>query len=64
MILDFFADWAPPPVIDAVTGLGFLTHFEAVQRGVIDLRDLIFFGSIIGLALYANALILDHQKAA
>ena len=64
VILDFFADWAPPAVIDAVAGLGFLTHFQAIQRGVIDLRDLIFFGSIIGLALYANALILDHQKAA
>jgi ABC-2 type transport system permease protein len=51
-------------LIDMINGLGFLSHFQAIQRGVIDVRDIVYFASIIGLALYANALILDLEKAA
>ncbi|MAI99790.1 MAG: ABC transporter permease [Nisaea sp.] len=64
IVIEFFANWAPPMLIELVNGLGFLSHFQAIQRGVIDFRDFIYFASIIGLALYANALILDLEKAA
>ena len=40
-----------------------MTHFESIQRGVIDLRDLIFFGSAIVIALTANAYVIDWKKA-
>ena len=36
---------------------------DAIQRGVIDLRDLIFFGSTIVIALIANAYVIDWKKA-
>ena len=64
IVIEFFANWAPPILIDMINGLGFLSHFQAIQRGVIDVRDIVYFASIIGLALYANALILDLEKAA
>ena len=64
IVIEFFANWAPPMLIDMINGLGFLSHFQAIQRGVIDVRDIVYFASIIGLALYANALILDLEKAA
>ena len=35
----------------------------AITSGVIDLRDVIFFFSLIGLFLYANMLIVDLRKS-
>ncbi len=63
VVLEAVRGWAPAVVVDIVAGFGFLTHFQAIARGVIDLRDAIFFGSVIVLALFANALIVDLKKA-
>lgn len=63
VVLDFFSAWAPADVVQAVGGFGFLPHFQSIQRGVIDLRDIIFFASIIIVALTANAVIVDWRKA-
>ena len=44
----------PPVLAGAATRLGLLTHFSAITRGVLDLRDLVYFVSItvafLGLA--------------
>ena len=38
-------------------------HFSAITRGVIDLRDLVYFLSIIVAFLAANAILVDLKKA-
>ena len=43
--------------------LSFLTHFEAISRGVIDLRDLVYFLALISAWLYASVLVVDMKKA-
>jgi ABC-2 type transport system permease protein len=63
MVLGFLTGWAPQPVIDAVASFSFLQHFLAVMRGVIDLKDFIFFASMILAFLYANAIIVELKKA-
>jgi ABC-2 type transport system permease protein len=63
VILDFFSAWASSDIVQTVGNFGFLPHFQSIQRGVIDLRDLIFFGSVIVIALTANAVIIDWRKA-
>ena len=63
VILDFFSAWASADIVQAVGNFGFLPHFQSIQRGVIDFRDVIFFGSIIVIALTANAVIIDWRKA-
>ena len=63
VVLDFFSAWAPSEFVQAVGNFGFLPHFQSIQRGVIDLRDLFFFASIIVISLTANALIIDWRKA-
>jgi ABC-2 type transport system permease protein len=40
-----------------------LTHFEAISKGVIDLRDVTYFAALIGFWLTATALVLDMKKA-
>lgn len=63
MVLDFFSGWAPAALTSTVASLSIMTHFQAIQTGVLDLRDLIYFVTLIALFLYANALILDLRKA-
>jgi ABC-2 type transport system permease protein len=63
LVLDFFAGWAPQALTDTVSGLSFLTHFNSISKGVIDLRDVLYFLIVIGTWLYATAVVLDLKKA-
>jgi ABC-2 type transport system permease protein len=53
----------PQPIVDAVASLSFLTHFSSIAKGVIDLRDLLYFGILIATWLAANAIVLEMKKA-
>lgn len=64
LVLDFFRGWAPFAIIDAISSFSFLSHFTAIQAGVLDLRDLIFFLTLIALFLTANVVIIDLKKTA
>jgi ABC-2 type transport system permease protein len=63
LVLDAFRGWAPLPLVEAISSFSFLSHFAAITGGVIDLRDVIFFFSLIGLFLTANMLIVDLRKS-
>jgi len=63
MVLDAFRGWAPPGVVDAVASLSLLTHFEAIAKGVVDLRDLTFFALMIACFLAASIVLLDLHKS-
>jgi ABC-2 type transport system permease protein len=63
LVLNVFRAIAPVGLVDAIAGLSFLTHFNAISKGVIDLRDLIYFLLSIGFWLYANAVVIDLKKA-
>lgn len=45
--------YLPGPLLPVAEWLSFTRHFQNIARGVIDLRDLMFYGSVIGLSLYA-----------
>jgi ABC-2 type transport system permease protein len=63
LVLDLLRLALPQVLVDAVSSLGFLTHFDAISKGVIDLRDLVYFAALIGFWLTATALVLDMKKA-
>jgi ABC-2 type transport system permease protein len=63
-VLDTASGWAPEAVVDAIRSFSFLTHFSAITKGVIDARNFLFFGSLILLFLFANAVLVDLKKAA
>ncbi len=63
MVLDAFSGWAPELLVDAISSLSFLAHFDSMSKGVIDLRDIIYFVSMIIIWLYASAIIIDSKKA-
>jgi ABC-2 type transport system permease protein len=63
LVLDLFSGWAPQPIVDGVASLSFLTHFANISKGVIDFRDLWYFGLLIGGFLYANTIVLQWKQA-
>jgi ABC-2 type transport system permease protein len=62
-VLDMLRGWAPESVVDAVRTSSFLSQMNTVTGGVIDLRALTYFGSLIVACLIANGIILDIKKA-
>jgi ABC-2 type transport system permease protein len=63
LVLNFFSGWAPQAILNAIASLSFLTHFDNLSKGVIDLRDIIYFLSIIAFWLYVNVVIIEMKKA-
>ncbi|MDH4124847.1 MAG: ABC transporter permease [Gammaproteobacteria bacterium] len=63
LVLDAFSGWAPQLLIDGIASLSFLTHFSAISKGVIDLRDLLYFALLISAFLYANTIVLGWKQA-
>lgn len=63
MVLNFFYSWAPQLVVDTISSLSFLTHFQLISKGVIDLRDILYFFALISFWLYANVIIIDLKKS-
>mgnify|MGYP006106469095 FL=1 len=62
IVLDLFSGWAPQAIVDVVSSFSFLSHFESILKGVIDIRDIIFFASLIAFWLYANILAIEAKK--
>ena len=54
----------PQVAIDTIRSFSFLTHFDGITKGLIDLRDVIFFASLMVCFLLANAIVIDIKKAA
>ena len=63
VVLDLVSAWAPQVLVDAIAAMSFLTHFSAISKGVIAVRDLLFFGGMIAVWLWATALVLEVKQA-
>ena len=63
IVLNFFSGWAPQAIVEVVASFSFVAHFNAITRGVIDGRDIVYFGTLIAVFLFANAAIVDLKKS-
>ena len=63
IVLGWLPAWMPDPVKSSIAALSFLTHFNSIVKGVLDLRDLLYFLILIGGWLLANAIVIDMKKA-
>ena len=55
--------FASARVVDLVASFSVMTHFDGFQRGVIDLRDAVFFASLMGFALFTTGVIIRSHRA-
>jgi ABC-2 type transport system permease protein len=62
-VLDFFQGALPRKLVNAVAHLSMLRHFEAIGRGVLDLRDILYFVLTIVAWLAAGVLVLDLKRS-
>ncbi len=63
MVVSAFKGWAPALVVDTVANLSFLTHYDAISKGVLDVRDFVYFLVLIAGGLTATAIVIDKKKA-
>jgi ABC-2 type transport system permease protein len=62
LVLDAFRGWAPQGVVDAISAMSFQAHFESIRRGVLELRDLVYFVGLIVFFLFANVTAIEMKK--
>ncbi|HEY1170393.1 MAG TPA: ABC transporter permease [Verrucomicrobiae bacterium] len=59
----FIGVGAPNWLVETVAAFSVMPHFESLQRGVIDSRDVLFFFSVIGFSLFTTGVIIRSQRA-
>lgn len=63
-VTDLFLKWgAPTGLIDFAADLSVMFHFNGMQRGVFDLRDIVYFLSLIVFALFVTGVALKNRRA-
>jgi ABC-2 type transport system permease protein len=64
-VINLLAGWAKSWqwLVEAITSLSVITHFEGFQKGVLDSRDVLFFLSLIGFSLFSTSVILRGHRA-
>jgi len=60
-VTDLLVRWASSALVDTVAAFSVVTHFDGFQKGVVDARDLVFFLSVIGYALFATGVVLRNR---
>ncbi|MFO1520665.1 MAG: ABC-2 transporter permease [Kiritimatiellia bacterium] len=59
----FLASYLPAWAVDFISSLGFVSHFEQMTRGVLDLRDVLYFLTVVALGLFATLVTLENKSA-
>lgn len=62
-VTDLMTRWASPALVETVAAFSVITHYDGFQKGVIDVKDLAFFLSVIGFALFATSVIIRGHRA-
>lgn len=63
-VTDLLVRWAPEWLVNTVSSFSVMPHFSDFQRGVVDFRDLLFFGSVIAFCLFGTSVVLRSLRAA
>jgi len=62
-MLNYLSSFLPAGMVSAVESMSFQTHFESIQRGVLEFKDLSYFILLIIGWVAACVVILDERKA-
>jgi ABC-2 type transport system permease protein len=63
LVLGSLRAWAPEFLVSAISSLSFLSHFDRITKGVVQLSSIVFYLSLIAFALFANRVIVEIKKA-
>ncbi len=61
-VLTWLAGIVPPFMIEAMANMSFSGHFESMRRGVLEFRDLTFYGILIAGLIAITCLVVDNRR--
>ena len=61
--MDYLSTFLPAGLVTAVGNMSFETHFESIQKGVLEFRDVSYFLFLIVGWVAACAVVLEERKA-
>jgi ABC-2 type transport system permease protein len=61
-LLAWMAGRVPAFLIDAVANMSVVGHFESLQRGVLEFRDLTYYGLLITGLVAMTCIVVDHRR--
>ncbi len=62
-VTDMVVNWAAPWFVQGIAGVSVLTHFQGIQKGVLDSRDILYFLSVIGFSLFTTGVVIRAHRA-
>jgi ABC-2 type transport system permease protein len=62
-VTNLLVHWAKPWIVEAIAAFSVMTHFESIQKGVLDSRDLLYFVSVIIFSLFTTSVIVRTHRA-
>jgi gliding motility-associated transport system permease protein len=60
--LDQMLFFFPGKIVAIIAYLGANNHFENVAKGIVDSRDILYFISVVFIALFATSLVMEEKK--
>lgn len=63
IVMDLFTSWTGSQLWSVISGTSFLVRFDAISKGVLDLRDIFFFLLMMVVWLAATVVVIDMKKA-
>ena len=62
-VTNMLVSWAKPWIVEAIASFSVMTHFESLQKGVLDSRDILYFVSVMGFSLFTTSVIVRTHRA-
>ncbi len=62
-VTDMLVTWAQPWIVDLIAAFSVMTHFESIQKGVLDSRDILYFVSVMAFCLFTTSTIIRAHRA-
>ena len=62
-LTDLISEFVSKEVLDGISGLSVLQHFNQIVKGVIAAKDVVYFIALIVAWLFAAMVVIDYKKA-
>ena len=62
-VIDMLVKWAPDWLVNGTASFGFMPHYEAFQKGIVDSRDIAYFLSVIVFMLFGTYIVIENKRS-
>ena len=63
LVLEPLRGWVPQLLIDTIASLSFISHFNSISKGVVNLNDIVYFALMIAFWLSVNSVVIEMKKS-